>query len=87
MENFTDRAPINPAVGRHDFVLSEFSPKSGCCDVCGGSADAEIHQEPVDQVARIADALEAILVQQTRMADLMAELAKYLRAPFLGSED
>ena len=44
----------------HAFTPSEFAPESGRCDKCGGSEGAAEHQKPVDQMARIADALERI---------------------------
>ena len=91
MENHisSEHAPINPAVGRHDFVPSEFSPQSGRCDTCGGTADAEIHQKPVDQVERIADALESIDVtleviwstgRLERITDALEQIAGHLSA-------
>lgn len=55
-----DRPAVNDMVGPHAFIPSEFAPESGRCDICGGGSLAEIHQTPVDQVARIADALEGI---------------------------
>jgi hypothetical protein len=55
-----DRPAVNDMAGPHDFIPSEFAPESGRCDICGGGSLAEIHQKPVDQMARIADALERI---------------------------
>ena len=55
-----DRPAVNDMVGPHAFIPSEFAPESGRCDICGGGSLAEIHQKPVDQMARIADALERI---------------------------
>jgi hypothetical protein len=55
-----DRPAVNDMAGLHAFVPSEFAPESGRCDICGGGSLAEIHQKPVDQMARIADALERI---------------------------
>jgi hypothetical protein len=57
------RPPVNDAVPPHDFVPSEFDPDCGRCDRCGGGPGAVIHQAPVDQMARIADALERITHQ------------------------
>lgn len=57
------REAINNEVGPHAFVPSEFSTGAGFCDRCGGGPGAEIHQKPVDQLARIADALERIANQ------------------------
>lgn len=54
-----DRPAIHPAVGPHQFVESEFPEGAGHCDVCGGGPLAEIHN-PVDQMARIAEALERV---------------------------
>lgn len=53
-----DRPAVNEMAGPHSFIPSEFAPESGRCDICGGGSLAEIHQKPVDQMARIADALE-----------------------------
>lgn len=55
-----DRPPINPTLGYHPYQESEFPEGAGHCDACGGGPLAEIHQKPVDQLARIADALESI---------------------------
>ena len=55
-----DRPPVNDGLPHHEFVLSEFAPESGRCDTCGGGPGAPIHSKPVDQMARIADALERI---------------------------
>ncbi len=55
-----DRPPINPDLPHHEFVESEFEEGAGRCDRCGGGPLAQIHQKPVDQMARIADALERI---------------------------
>ena len=54
------RPAVNDALGPHDFIPSEFDPECGRCDKCGGGPGAAIHQKPVDQMARIADALERI---------------------------
>ena len=62
-----DRPAVNQEAGYHEFVPSEFAPTSGRCDRCGGGELAGIHQKPVDQVARIAGALE-------RIADALDEL-------------
>ena len=63
-----DRPAVNDMVGPHAFIPSEFAPESGRCDICGGGSLAEIHQTPVDQVARIADALEGIQDALERIA-------------------
>jgi hypothetical protein len=63
-----DRPAVNDMVGPHAFIPSEFAPESGRCDICGGGSLAEIHQKPVDQVARIADALEGIQDALERIA-------------------
>jgi hypothetical protein len=63
-----DRPAVNDIVGPHAFIPSEFAPESGRCDICGGGSLAEIHQTPVDQVARIADALEGIQDALERIA-------------------
>ena len=55
-----DRPAIFDGLGPHDFVESEFAPGSGRCDKCGGGRLASLHVKPVDQMARIADALERI---------------------------
>ena len=55
-----DRAPVNDGLPHHEFVPSEFAPDSGRCDKCGGGPLAPIHLKPVDQMARIADALQRI---------------------------
>ena len=55
-----DRAPTHEGVGYHEFVESEFAPGSGRCDKCGGGPAADIHQKPLDHMARVADALEEI---------------------------
>ena len=44
----------------HKYVVSEFDPTCGRCDKCGGSEGADVHQKPVDQMARIADALDTL---------------------------
>lgn len=62
-----DRPAVNEMAGYHPFVPSEFAPESGRCDICGGGALAQIHQKPVDQMARIADALEGIFNQLDRL--------------------
>jgi hypothetical protein len=54
------RPPVNDAVPPHAFAESEFAPGCGRCDKCGGGPGAAIHQPAVDQMARIADALERI---------------------------
>ena len=54
------RPPISDLMGPHPFVESEFEEGAGRCDKCGGGKLAEIHREPVDNVKRIADALEEI---------------------------
>lgn len=69
---------INDALGPHDFKPSEFAPESGRCDRCGGGPLAQIHQKPVDQMARIADALE-------RIAGVMED-AEQTAADRLGAE-
>src|SRR5439155_184908 len=55
-----DRAPIHAGAGKHDFVPSEFRPELGRCDICGGGPRAEIHQAPVDHLARIAEHMERL---------------------------
>jgi hypothetical protein len=62
--------PYNPArqsiledAQYHPFKESEFQQGKGYCDLCGGGPDASVHQKPVDQMARIADALERIANQ------------------------
>jgi hypothetical protein len=75
LEDFTprtDRSAINPQVPYHKFVESEYEQGAGHCDVCGGGPDAEIHQKPVDQMARIADALDMI-ASDTSSLILMAD--------------
>jgi len=52
-----DRPAVNEMAGHHLFVPSEFAPESGRCDICGGGEQVAIHQKPVDQMSRIADAL------------------------------
>ena len=61
------RPAVNDALPPHDFVPSEFDPACGRCDRCGGGPGAELHQRPVDQAARIADALE-------RIADILSDM-------------
>ena len=56
------RPAVNDAVPPHAFAESEFAPGCGRCDKCGGGPGAAIHQPAVDQMARIADALERIAV-------------------------
>jgi len=68
-----DRPAVNQEAGYHEFVPSEFAPESGRCDRCGGGQMAAIHQAPVDNVARIADALEGILEVLTQRNDWEAE--------------
>lgn len=63
-----DRAPTHEGAGYHEFVESEFAPGSGRCDKCGGGPVADIHQKPVDHMARVADALERIADYLERMA-------------------
>jgi hypothetical protein len=64
-----DRPAINDGLPHHEFVPSEFAPDSGRCDKCGGGPLAPIHLKPVDQMARIADALEGILEVLTQRND------------------
>jgi hypothetical protein len=64
-----DRAPVNDGLPHHEFVPSEFAPESGRCDTCGGGPDAPIHSKPVDQMARIADALERIAAHLEAIRD------------------
>jgi hypothetical protein len=66
-----DRPAINDGLPYHEFLPSEFAPESGRCDKCGGGPDAPIHQKPVDQVARIAEALE-------RIADTLEDMERKL---------
>ena len=73
-----DRPAIFDGLGPHDFVESEFAPGSGRCDKCGGGPLAPIHLKPVDQMARIADALE-------RIADVMED-AEQTAADRLGAD-
>ena len=68
-----DRAPVNDGLPHHEFVPSEFAPDSGRCDKCGGGPLAPIHLKPVDQMARIADALEGILEILTQRNDWEAQ--------------
>ena len=60
MEDTQDVHPAILEIPYHSFVESEFPEGRGRCDTCGGGEGAEIHQKPVDQMARIADALERI---------------------------
>jgi hypothetical protein len=55
-----NRASMLEGIGYHPFVESEFAPGCGRCDTCGGGPLADVHQKPVDQMARVADALERI---------------------------
>lgn len=55
-----NRPPINDSMGFHEYKESEFPEGAGHCDLCGGGPEAQIHKRPVDQMARIADALERI---------------------------
>jgi hypothetical protein len=57
----------------HKFKPSEFPGGEGRCDFCGGGEGAEVHQKPVDQMARIADALEGILEVLTQRNDWEAD--------------
>jgi hypothetical protein len=66
-----DRPPVNDGLPAHEFEPSEFAPESGRCDKCGGGPDAPIHQKPVDQQKRIADALE-------RIADTLEDMERKL---------
>lgn len=66
-----DRAAVNDMAGPHAFVPSEFAPESGRCDICGGGSLAAIHQKPVDQMARIADALEQFPEKWSENADVL----------------
>jgi hypothetical protein len=68
-----DRAPVNDGLPHHEFVVSEFAPESGRCDKCGGGPLAPIHLKPVDQMERIANALEGILEVLTQRNDWEAE--------------
>ena len=61
------RPAVNDAVPPHAFAESEFAPGCGRCDKCGGGPGAAIHQPAVDQMARIADALE-------RIADILSDM-------------
>ena len=54
------KAPIDDTMGYHEFVESEFPEGAGRCDRCGGGPETSIHQKPVDQMERIANALERI---------------------------
>ena len=42
------------------FQFGYYDYQQGRCDRCGGGSLAKEHQKPVDQMARIADALERI---------------------------
>jgi hypothetical protein len=53
----------------HEFIPSEFAPDSGRCDKCGGGEGAPEHQKPVDQMVRIADALERIAAHLESVRD------------------
>lgn len=68
-ESAADRAPIHDGLPPHEFQKSEFAPGCGRCDKCGGGPAAAIHQAPVDQQKRIADALEEIAGALHRIED------------------
>ena len=80
------RPAVNDALPPHDFVPSEFDPTCGRCDRCGGGPGAAIHQAPVDQMARIADALERIAVAMEyageRSALALERIAVREKGPF-----
>lgn len=63
------RPPVNDGLPNHNFEPSEFAPESGRCDKCGGGPLAPIHQKPVDQIERIADALMEIAGALHRIED------------------
>ena len=71
-----DRPAVNDMAGYHRFEPSEFAPQSGRCDRCGGGELAEIHQKPVDQMARIAGALEEIAGALHRIEDYFREVTE-----------
>jgi hypothetical protein len=73
-----DRPAINDGLPHHKFEPSEFAPESGRCDKCGGGPDAPIHQKPVDQVARIADALERIAKSLELVLKVFASLGEHI---------
>ena len=80
--HFSDRPPINDLMGPHPFVESEFEEGAGRCDKCGGGPDAEIHQKPVDHLARVADALEALdswAPAVARIANALERIAETLK--------
>lgn len=68
-ESAADRAPIHDGLPYHEFQESEFAPGCGRCDKCGGGPAAAIHQAPVDQQKRIADALERIAAHLESIRD------------------
>ena len=70
------RPPVNDAVPPHAFTESEFAPGCGRCDKCGGGPGAAIHQPAVDQMARIADALEEIAGALHRIEDHFREVTE-----------
>ena len=70
------RPAVNDALPPHGFLPSEFDPDCGRCDRCGGGPGAEIHQAPVDQMARIADALEEIAGALHRIEDHFREVTE-----------
>ena len=71
VETPANRPPVNDQIPRHEFVESEFLPGCGRCDRCGGGPAADIHQERVDPMERIALALERIAAHLESMRDQM----------------
>ena len=74
------RPPVNDQVARHEFVESEFAPGCGRCDRCGGGPLAEIHQERVDPMERIATALERIAERFDDITELVLEDSRAMKA-------
>ena len=74
IESPASRPPVNDQVARHEFVESEFAPGCGRCDRCGGGPLADIHQERIDPMERIATALEEIAGALHRIEDRFREV-------------
>ena len=96
VETPANRPPVNDQIPRHEFVESEFLPGCGRCDRCGGGPLAEIHQERVDPMERIATALERIAAfmaadavddRPDRLQQLEVQLAGCSTAALGGTSD